>query len=55
LVDHRAINGTRKVDDDVVGRVGALLGGRPSDHGFDRPTWTLEILKLLIAGAACGA
>lgn len=49
LVDHRAINGTRKVDDDVVGRVSALLAGRPSDHGFERPTWTLEILKLLIA------
>lgn len=49
LVDHRTVNGTRKVDDDVVIRVRALLAGRPSDHGFERPTWTLEILRLLIA------
>lgn len=49
LLDHRSFNGTREVDDDVVGRVSALLAGRPSDHGFERPTWTLESLRLLIA------
>ena len=45
LLDHRSENGVRKIDDDVVVRVRALLAGRPSDHGFDRPTWTLEILR----------
>jgi transposase len=49
LLDHRVDNGTRKVDDDVVVRVRALLTLRPSDHGFKRPTWTLEILRTLIA------
>lgn len=51
LLDHRTDNGTRKLDDDVVVRVRALLTGRPSDHGFERPTWTLEILRALIARA----
>jgi len=49
LVDHRSENGTRKVDDDVRVRVRALLTGRPQDHGFARPTWTLEILRAVIA------
>jgi transposase len=49
LLDHRAENGTRKVDDDVVGRVREILHGRPGDHGFERPTWTIEILRAIIA------
>ena len=49
LLDHRTDNGTRKVDDDVVVRVRALLTLRPGDYGFKRPTWTLEILRTLIA------
>jgi len=52
LVDHRSENGTRKVDDDVRGRVREILAGRPSDHGFERPTWTLEILRAVIAEVA---
>jgi len=51
LLDHRSENGTRKVDDDVRGRVREILAGRPSDHGFERPTWTLEILRAVIAEA----
>jgi len=51
LLDHRSENGTRKVDDDVRGRVREILAGRPSDHGFERPTWTLEILRAVIVEA----
>jgi transposase len=49
LLDHRSENGARKVDDDVLIRVRAILTGRPEDHGFERPTWTLEILRAVIA------
>src|SRR5437899_12354684 len=49
LLDHRSENGARKVDDDVLARVRAILSGRPSDHGFERPTWTLEILRTVLA------
>jgi len=49
LVDHRSENGARKVDADVLVRVRAILTGRPSDHGFKRPTWTLEILRTVLA------
>jgi transposase len=51
LLDHRSENGARKVDDDVLVRVRAILAGRPEDHGFTRPTWTLEILREVIAQA----
>jgi len=49
LLDHRSENGTRKVDADVLVRVQAILAGRPREHGFPRPTWTLEILRVVIA------
>ncbi len=48
LLDHRSENGTRKVDADVLVRVQAILAGRPREHGFPRPTWTLEILRAVI-------
>jgi len=51
VLNHRSENGTRKIDDDVRGRVRVILAGRPSDHGFERPTWTLEILRAVIAEA----
>ena len=49
LFDRRSENGARKVDDDVLIRVRAILTGRPADHGFERPTWTLEILRAVVA------
>lgn len=51
LLDHRCDNGTRKVDEDIIGRVREILCGSPDDHGFDRTTWTLELVKLVIAQA----
>ena len=49
MLDRRSENGARKVDDDVRGHVREILAGRPNDHGFERPTWTPEILRAVIA------
>ncbi len=49
LLDHRNENGPRKIDADVRGGVCDILTGSPEDHGFTRPTWTLEILRAVIA------
>lgn len=50
LVDRRADNGRRKLDDDYLAALLALLGERASDHGWPRPTWTRELLALTLAG-----
>lgn len=48
LLDSRVENGERKIDADVRGGVSEILAGTPADHGFPRPTWTLEILRSVI-------
>ena len=48
LIDRRAENGTRKVDDDYLGALARVLSGRASDHGWPRPTWTRELLVLTL-------
>ena len=48
LLDARIENGLRKIDADVRAGVTAILTGTPEDHGFTRPTWTLEILRAVI-------
>lgn len=48
LLDHRKENGRRKIDADVRGGVCEILTGSPEDHGFMRPTWTLEILRTVV-------
>ena len=48
LLDHRNENGPRKIDADVRGGVSEILTGSPEDHGFTRPTWTLEILRSVV-------
>jgi len=49
LWDRRHENGSHKIDDDVRGGVREILTGSPENHGFTRPTWTLEILRVVIA------
>ena len=51
LLDHRNENGRRKIDADVREGVCGILIGSPEDHGFTRPTWTLEILRMVIRTA----
>lgn len=48
LLDHRNENGPHKIDADLRGGVCEILAGSPEDHGFTRPTWTLEILRSVI-------
>jgi len=48
LMDGRRDNGCLKVDDDVRGWIEQVLLGSPRDHGYPRPTWTLELLAKVI-------
>jgi len=48
LVDGRALNGPRLVDDAFAEGVRTLLAGIPRDHGFLRNTWTRELLAIVM-------
>lgn len=48
LLDGRASNGPRVVDDAFADGVRALLRGSPRDHGYIRSTWTRELLALVM-------
>jgi transposase len=48
LIDGRCDNGTLKVDEDVRGWIEQVLAGTPQDHGYPRPTWTLELLSRVV-------
>ena len=48
LLDGRVENGSGKIDADVRGGTSEILTGTPEDHGFLRPTWTLEILRAVV-------
>jgi len=49
LFDRRAENGTRKVDADVCQGLREILQETPDRHGYERPTWTLELLVRVVA------
>jgi transposase len=49
LVDRREENGEAKVSADYVGCLLAVVAGTPTAHGYDRPTWTQELLILVCA------
>ena len=49
LVDGRTDNGEAKVSADYIGCVLAVVAGAPTQHGYDRPTWTQELLILVCA------
>jgi transposase len=49
LVDHREDNGTPKVTDDFAWRVLLAVAESPQQHGYQRPTWTQELLVLVAA------
>jgi transposase len=46
LRDGRAQNGVAKIDDVYRETLRTLLYTRPTDHGWERPTWTRELLAL---------
>ena len=48
LLDGRRENGSCKVDEDVREGIRQILIQRPSDFGYARPSWTLELLALVV-------
>ena len=48
LVDHREDNGPTKVSEEYASEVLAAVEGSPRQHGYDRPTWTQELLILVV-------
>ncbi len=48
LVDRRCDNGERKVDDDSLAALVELVGTTPQDHGWERSTWSTELLSLTL-------
>lgn len=53
LQDGRQHNGNRKVDDEYLDRLYAILDHRADDFGWQRPTWTRELLALTMADLGC--
>ena len=53
LCDRRADNGELKVREAYVATVLSALAGSPQQHGYQRPTWTQELL-ILVAQARTG-
>jgi hypothetical protein len=48
-MDRRADNGQRKITDEFLVRLTALVGKTPLEFGRTRPTWTRELLALQMA------
>jgi transposase len=48
LVDRREDNGPNKVDEQYEARLLKILEGSPRDFGYARPTWTQELLILVM-------
>ena len=49
LIDRREDNGQNKVDDAYGMELLRLIEGSPQEHGYRRPTWTQELLILVLA------
>lgn len=49
LLDGRNENGTAKVDLDMLQALAELLGHSPQDFNYLRPTWTQELLAIVLA------
>jgi transposase len=48
LVDHREDNGSLKLDEHFLSVLYDLVDGNPPEHGYRRPTWTQELLCLVM-------
>jgi putative transposase len=48
LLDRRAGNGPGKVSPSYLDALDALVRGSPQEHGYRRPTWTRELLRLVL-------
>lgn len=48
LIDRREDNGQTKLDESFLGELYDLLDHGPQDYGYPRPTWTRELLCLVM-------
>ena len=48
LIDRRGDNGSPKVTDAYAERLLTVVAGSPPDHGHRRPTWTQELLVMVM-------
>jgi putative transposase len=48
LADRRTDNGPGKLTPSCLDTLDALVRGSPQDHGYRRPTWTRELLRLAL-------
>lgn len=51
LVDRREDNGLSKANEEFVSFILTAVGGSPPQYGFERPTWTQELLVLVAENA----
>lgn len=49
LTDKRVDNGHPKIDDDLLDALTEILTQEPSDFGWERPTWTRELMAITLA------
>ena len=49
VFDGRWSNGLRKVSSEVLGGMVEILQTTPERYGFSRPTWTIEVLRRVVA------
>jgi len=49
LMDGREDNGEEKLTEEFLGELHRVVRGRPTDFGYPRPTWTQELLILVMA------
>ncbi len=52
LIDRREDNGTPKVTEDFELHILIAVAGSPQEHGYQRPTWTQELLVQVMANLA---
>lgn len=48
LYDKRVENGIAKINEDLLGAVAEILTKRPAAYGWERPTWTRELIALTL-------
>ena len=46
--DRREDNGETKVTEAYEAWLVTIVAGSPQDHGYRRPTWTQELLRLVL-------
>lgn len=48
LIDRREENGSRKLQPEILAELHAVVSASPAEHGWRRPTWTRELLRMTL-------